>query len=60
MEIKSARNGLNVVPVKQVNGKLYRTGVPKGYPSINEAKKANGLGQVKYTRLPDELPEEGK
>ena len=59
-EIKSARKGHSVVPVKMVNGKMYRTGMPKGYDSINAAKKANGLNQVTYSTLPDELPKEGE
>lgn len=60
MEITSARNGQNVVPVKIVGGKMYRTAMPKGYPSINEAKKANGLNQTTYRQIPDELPKEGE
>ena len=52
MAITSARKGQNVVPVKFIGERMIRTDLPKRYPSVNAAKRANGKNQTCYTQLP--------
>lgn len=58
--ITSMRKGLWTVKVMEQNGQLVRTEKPRNHASINAAKRANGLNQATYDKLPPMMKTEGE